>query len=160
MTEYWNTLTDRERLLMMVMAVLAVLVLGYFALVRPLAGYVASSERTLAAAQATYERVAADAAEVTAARQQGSGEGTRASDVPLRVAVSRAAREAGVSISRIQPGADGGLTVWVEGVPSPQMYRWVQQLIEAHGIAPAKVIAQKSTTEGRLRVQLQFEGTS
>lgn len=160
MKDYWNSLTERERLMVMIGGALAVLVLGYFAVLRPLAGYVSASERDMAAARASYERIASGAAEVTAARERGTSSNQRASSVPLRVAVSRAARDAGVAISRIQPGENGGLTVWVESVPSPVMYRWINQLSNTHGIAPAKVIAQKSATEGRLRVQLQFEGQS
>lgn len=160
MTEYWNSLTDRERMLLIIGGGVALVVLGYFAVFRPLAGYVNASEREVVGAGALYERISAGAAEVTAAREKGAAGPQRAASVPLRVAVSRAARGAGVAISRIQPAEDGGLTVWVESVSSPLMYRWINQLASIHGIAPAKVIAQKSATEGRLRVQLQFEGQS
>lgn len=160
MTDFWNNLTGRERLMLLIGGCVALVVLGYFAFLRPLVGYVSASEREVAAARATYERISAGAAEVTAARERGAANNQRTANVPLRVAVSRAARGAGVAISRIQPAEDGGLTVWVESVSSPLMYRWINQLANSHGIAPAKVIAQKSATEGRLRVQLQFEGPS
>ena len=120
----------------------------------------AATQEALAAAKASYERVATGAAEVIAARSLGEQGTKQASDVPLRIAVSRAARDEGVAISRIQPVDDGGLTVWVESVSAPLMYRWISQLASAHGVAPAKVIAQKSTVEGRLRVQLQFGAPS
>ncbi len=52
MTEFWQNLTARERALVSVAVALAVLVLGYFMLVRPLASYEAGSERALARARA------------------------------------------------------------------------------------------------------------
>lgn len=157
MSDYWNNLTARERLLIGVAGGLTFLVLFYFLLIRPLNGYVAESEHAVARAQATYQQIAAGAAEISAIRQDGGGAAPQATESP-RVVVARTARDAGVAISRIQPGANEGLTVWVENVPSPLFYRWLQVMADQHGVAPSKVIAQKSTSEGRLRVQLQFEG--
>jgi len=156
MTEFWQNLTARERAVVAVAGVLTVLVVGYFMLVRPLADYEAESQRALARAKAVYQQIDAGAAEVEAARgttQEKAGETTS-----LRVAVAQSAREIGVAISRLQPGADGALTVWVESVPSPVFYRWLETLSAAHGIAPVKVVAQKSSAGVQLRVQLEFGG--
>ena len=156
MTEFWQNLTARERAMVSIAGGLAVLVLGYFMLVRPLAAYEAESQRALARAQAVYQQIDAGAAEVEAAR--GSTQAKGAETTSVRVAVAQSARETGVAISRLQPGADGALTVWVESVSSPVFYRWLEALSAAHGIAPVKVVAQKSSAGGQLRVQLEFGG--
>ncbi|TNE66117.1 MAG: type II secretion system protein M [Alphaproteobacteria bacterium] len=154
--ERWQSLTAREQGLILIAGGLTALMLVWLVLVRPVAAYRADSERSLTAARATYEQVAAGAALVEAYRAGGST-ATR-SDQPLRVLVATAARDAGVSISRLQPGEDGALGVWVDSVASPALYGWLHALAEQHNVAPAKVFIQKSGTSGMLRVQVQFAG--
>jgi len=156
MTEFWQNLTARERTMVTIAGALAILVFGYFALVRPLVAYERTSESALKRAQAVYQQIAQGAAEVEAAR--GTKPGRPGAKESLRVAVAQTARDSGVAISRLQPGADGALTVWVESVPSAVFFRWLQELGSAHGIAPVKVLAQKTSAEGRVRVQLEFRG--
>ena len=151
----WQNMTNRERNLIMVAGGLALLVAIYLLLMRPLSAYVSDSERELRRAETTYINVAAGAAEIRAAGDAG-GERPQRTD-PLRLAVAKAARANNVQISRIQPGENGSLTVWIESVPSQRLYVWLQQLSADSGISPSKLNAQKSRTQGMLRLQIQFE---
>jgi len=155
MTEYWQSLTDRERLLVQLAGGLAVLVILYLAIIRPLQAYERESERALARAENDYLQVASAAAEIKAAG--GAAKEAGRSQDPLRLAVAKSARAKSVQISRLQPGENGSLTVWIETVSSTKLYGWLQQLALEGGISPAKLNAQKSRVEGLLRVQIQFE---
>ena len=158
MSDYWQNLTLRERTLASVAGVLTLLLLGYFAVVRPLALFAQDSEWALARALTLHGQIVAAAREVETLRaQRGSTDGVH-DDTSVRVAVAQQARAHGVAISRLQPGEDGALTVWVESTQSQAFYSWVHSLADEHGIALTKVIVQKSTSLGRLRVQLELVG--
>ncbi len=159
MKDYWLSLTQREQALLTVAGVILLATLLYFFMARPLFDYRADSERSFVAAEATFEAVQQRAAELQALEdqtEQATVSGVET--VPLRVAVSNAARRAGVAISRLQPAENGALTVWAEGVQSGQMYSWLQTLADEQRIGPANVLVQKSTNGNTLRVQLRFEG--
>lgn len=159
MQEYWHSLTSRERLLISVAGGLAFLVLIYFLVARPMQARHEDSLRALSAAQGTYDTVLKRAAQLKSAdaaadaRGQANGE-----TVTLRVAVSRAARETGVTISRLQPSEDGALTIWVEGVQSATLYRWLNVLADQQGVGPANVLVQKTSSGEGLRAQVRFLG--
>lgn len=158
MQEYWQSLTMRERGLIWAGGIMLALTVGYFLIARPLLQYRDDSQRAYLSAQATFETVQRHAAElksVTRASQSVRSQAQQATS--LRVAVSNAARQAGVAISRLQPSEDGTLTIWAEGVQSAQMYQWLQVLAQERGIGPSNVLVQKATDGNSLRVQFRFE---
>lgn len=159
MKSYWLSLTRREQNMIAAGCGLIVLTLLYFAALAPLMGYVRDSERAYASSLSNYQSIQSYASQLLATRAgrpQSAGEGQ---PVSLRVAVSNAARMAGVSISRLQPSEDGTLTVWAENVDSQQFFLWLKTLSDERGIGPANVLVQKSTSGDRLRVQLRFVET-
>lgn len=160
MQDYWRSLTDRERLLIGIGAGVLALTLVYFLIARPLVAYRDDSERAYIAARGVFETVQQRAAQLAAIEENSTGERTAAQDVSLRVAASTAARQAGVTISRLQPSEDGTLTIWAEGVQSGQFYRWLQILAEERGIGPSNVLLQKATSGETLRVQVRFLETA
>lgn len=159
MKEYWLSLTQREQALLAAAGVTLLATLIYFFMVRPLFDYRAESERSFVAAEATFEAVQQRAMELQALDDHSEQAAeSSAETVSLRVAVSNAARRAGVVISRLQPAENGALTVWAEGVQSGQMYSWLQVLADEQRVGPANVLVQKSTNGNTLRVQLRFDG--
>lgn len=156
MKDYWNSLTARERLMLGVMAALVAAVALWLGVIRPLEAARESAARDHAAAVALYESVATSAAEMRALYAEGRNAKANAGDEPLRVAVAVAARTAGVSISRIQPGEDGTLTLWADDVTSSALYRWLTTLANERQITPVKVSLQKAGNAQQLRAQIQF----
>lgn len=126
MRDYWHSLTSREQLLISFAGALASLVLVYFLVLRPLQIHAADSERALQAAQNTLRTVQMRVAQLQATVDAVSNRADGGAPVSLRVAVSQAARNAGVSISRLQPSDDGTLTVWVDSSQSTALYQWLQ----------------------------------
>lgn len=158
MVEYWQALTAREKILIAIAGGLSVVVLLYFAAYRPLLDYRETSDKNLLAAERLYAQISRGAATLKAHRGERSSGGIEGEQrQPLRVSVATAARAVGVSISRIQPADGDGLTVWVERVTTNELNRWMLHMAAEYTITPHKVMAQKSATEGQLRVQLQFE---
>lgn len=161
MREYWSSLTEREQKLVGTAGVLLSVTILYFLLVLPLVSYQSESERSYEAALSSYQSIQTYAAQLSAANEDGRSQASGGTaSVSLRVAISTAARANDVSISRLQPSEDGTLTIWAEGVSSPQLFRWLETLSNSRGIGPTNVLVQKSTAGETLRVQLRFEETS
>lgn len=160
MKDYWAGLSDRERGLLLGCGILAFMVFAWLLVIRPVSHAREAAANELAAAQDLHGLVAEAGREAKTLRAAGQSARAENNGEPLRVAVALAARSAGVSISRIQPGDDGLLTIWVDDVASPAFYRWVTTLANEQQITPVKVSLQKSGNSGRLRAQLQFEEAS
>ncbi|MBO6506178.1 MAG: type II secretion system protein M [Kordiimonadaceae bacterium] len=158
MRDYWHSLTSREQLLISFAGALASLVLVYFLVLRPLQIHAADSERALQAAQNTLRTVQMRVAQLQATVDAVSNRADGGAPVSLRVAVSQAARNAGVSISRLQPSDDGTLTVWVDSSQSTALYQWLQTLAEEQGVGPSNVLLQKNSSGDGLRAQVRFVG--
>ncbi len=156
MKDYWNSLTARERLMLSLMAALVGLVVLWLVIVRPLSAARDEAAREYATATALYESVATSAAEMRALHREGRDAKLKTGGEPLRVTVAVAARTAGVSISRIQPGEDGTLTIWADDVSAAALYRWLEALANERQITPAKVSVQKAGSGQQLRAQIQF----
>lgn len=158
MTQLWQNLTTRERVLMVAGGAVVLLVLAYFSFVRPLDAYRQQSRDVLMRAQAAHARILGGAMEIKSLDvDKGVAEQLDAGADSIRVIAARTARDAGVTISRLQPGQDGNrLTIWIEAVVAPKLYGWLAVMADDHGIAPAKVMVQKSGTDGQVRVQLEF----
>lgn len=159
MTQLWQNLTARERVLMVAGGTVVLLVLVYFSFVRPLDAYRQESRDALMRAQAAHARILGGAMEVKNLKVDKGvvGQKMDAGADSIRVIAARTARDTGVTISRLQPGQDSNrLTIWIEAVTAPKLYRWLAVMADDHGIAPAKVMVQKSAGDGQVRVQLEF----
>lgn len=155
MKSYWNSLTSREQLLIMIAGGLLVLTLLYLFIIRPVSAYGQSADMELKRAEALYTSMAQTAERVSQLKHHFTPK-RQPSGQSVRVILSQSARASGVLINRIQPDTDNALTIWVEGTPSRALYDWLQKLDGEHAIAPVKVSLQKTGSAGLVRAQLQF----
>lgn len=124
---WWQALSAREQALIRLMLGLALIVLLLFAVVRPLAAYVAQGPVRLAAA----ERLRAQALAASA----GAGSTARAaqSSLPLDGRIRQSAQEAGFEIVQAVPAPGGSLNVTLASARSPALFNWVRAL-ETKGV--------------------------
>ncbi|MGF1605438.1 MAG: type II secretion system protein GspM [Rhodothalassiaceae bacterium] len=142
-TDWWQGLTARERLLIAMMVATMLAVAIYFGVYRPLTGYHAQAVRAYAAAQDMAQEVAIGLARADQLEQQA--ERRPAVRESVRVAAGQTARALGLTISRLQPGQDGRVTLWLDEVAAPLLFQWLAELETAHGV----VVARASVTPGR-----------
>jgi type II secretory pathway component PulM len=160
MKEYWQSLTERERLLVTIAGVVLAVFIIVLAVVRPLVVMKIDSRQNLSAAQAQHDRIQGLAIEYKRLDSGASERGSRLErDQPMRVLVAIAARETGVVVTRLQPTEQGGLTLWIDSVSSVAFYAWLKQLDSQFGLSPELVSLQKSG-DGTLRAQVQFSGAN
>lgn len=156
MKPYWQTLTQREKLLVSGAGVLVLVTAVYMVVVRPLVAYHTESARAYSSALSQYQTVRTYAAQLTAAGNKAASQQSNSRQESLRTAVSSSARAADVEISRLQPSEDGTLTIWAEKIQAQKLFLWLDTLAKMHEIGPQNILIQKTSTPGTLRVQLQF----
>lgn len=125
MMTWFNSREPRERILLMILAGMLVLFLAWFALTRE--GGPDGSD-ALEAAQTDREFW------LRAAPKLGSGAVVGSREAFTRGALIETARKRGVDLSRVQPQAGGGLTVWVEDASTSAFYQIIQDLVTGYAV--------------------------
>ncbi len=132
MSAWWQDLSARERVLVMIAAGLAGLLLISLAVVRPLLDLRADAERRAQVARDDYELTAAAAA-VAGGGAQLSGD----TQTPMRQAVIATAASAGIELVRIGAETDGQLEIQAAPVSGDIFFSWLGQLQGGYGASVA-----------------------
>ncbi|MEM9495946.1 MAG: type II secretion system protein GspM [Pseudomonadota bacterium] len=153
MTDWWNNLSERERVIVGGAGAVAALVLLFQFLVVPVNGWRTDAAASAERAQQGY-RLATNAASVGASAQKTPA---ARNDTPLRQALTQSAAAAGIDLVRL--GAEVGGQIEVQPAPlSPDLlYEWIATLQSRYGVAIAFADVSRSD-EGNVNVQvLVFE---
>jgi len=125
MIAWFRAREPRERVLLLILAGLLLLFAAWFALSRESGP---NGSTALEAAQTDREFWLRAAPKLNA----GAASGSRAEFT--RGAMIEAARKRGVDLSRVQPQAGGGLTVWVEDAATQSFYAVIQDLVTNYAV--------------------------
>ncbi|GHF17339.1 hypothetical protein GCM10017044_09640 [Kordiimonas sediminis] len=150
------TLSKREKRLIITASLMAVPVLGYLLIYRPVTEMVRLSAQEASSSAARLDRVKTY---ITDTKQNGQANNLSAGK-SLRTIMTESSSAAGVSINRLQPGSDGGLTVWLNAVEAPKLFSWLTVLEDEYGVSAVKASVQKTqgdtTTTGSVTAQVTF----
>ena len=137
--------TPRERLLILTALGLAVLLIGWMLIVRPLTQ--AHDTAVLAQSKAVrdYDLVQRGLPYLTQTRSD-----RQAFD---RNAVIATARDINISISRVQPENDGDLKVWFEDSTSDQVYAFLNRLTDTYN-AGVELVQMNRRPNGQISAQI------
>jgi general secretion pathway protein M len=127
---WWRDRSERERSLVALTGVLAIIVLGWLALVRPLAMARTAAEARHSEALAGLAEVAAAGNGIRAAQARGSA----ASNVPLVELVSERARTAGLTVETMATSGDGQVSLRIAAVKPAVVLRWIGDFERNDGI--------------------------
>lgn len=157
MTGWWRDLSERERRLMGIAGLLALAVLLYLGLLRPLYALRDAEEAGWRSAMARLTEVEALAGEVAALRQRGAARavgGDRAD--PVQSVAAREARRRGLDMSRLVPEGEAAVTVWIDQAETPALYDWVLTLKDDYGIAVSRASLTPLADGRGVRAQVTF----
>lgn len=151
---WWTTRTLREQRMLLALALVATLVLGWLLILRPLNdALVTAKEQHNQAVIALAETRAS--AEAIRALEQSSAPALSA---PLATIVSQAATEAGFTITRLDGDGAGGVTLVLSAARPQAFFPWLAEL-ESRGIQ-AGALTASTNTDQTLSVQVTFPGRS
>ena len=143
---WWDGLVPRERALLGVLGALVALLLLVFALILPVLDARVEAADELRAAQTEQALLARAAPASDAARQPFT-----------RSTLLQAARDQGIQISRIQPGADGEFSVWIDDAPTENLYALFEALLQTTTARLDRAVIS-SDANGRLSAQFTLRG--
>lgn len=151
MKEKWRSLSERERLLILVASSLA----GIFVLVQfvaaPVIAWRTEKSAALARAKENHELVM----KASAFGKPANANADRAT--PVRNAVTATAGEVGVRLNFVNARPDGAVDAAAEAVEPDAFYRWISALEEKYAISVLSAdIARDSVARDKIRAQLTF----
>ena len=130
--EFWNSREPREKTLMSVALVLTLAVMLWQFACIPASQYKMRAERAFTTASGDLGYVRQSTRQISARRNPGSA------STPLQSVVVDVANIYGLSISRIEPASDGGLTLWFESEAPATLFAWLKDLDDNHGVTVGK----------------------
>jgi len=141
MTSWWEVRTRREQVLLTVLAAIAVVVVLWLGLYRPVAGARQASERRYD--QAARERTVVLRA-VAQMRALGPASAPLASTAASPgEAASAAAAASGISLTSVQADPEGGVQVRLGGIAPSRIFPWLAALQQQHGVRPRRLTIVK-----------------
>ena len=150
---FWFQRSERERQLLMVMAGLLALTIGWLGVITPI-------NAARASAQARLDVATSDASQITAAA--GALRAVRTAPPlvePLNEIVGKASTDAGFQVSRLDPQGNGRIAVAIGTARSPALFAWLTAL-DRRGVIVDKLTLRANSdstlaVDGVLRTQNQ-----
>ncbi|MEM9670586.1 MAG: type II secretion system protein GspM [Pseudomonadota bacterium] len=152
MIRWWETKEPRERALLLIAAALTLLVLGYTLLAQPFMNARGQAERALSSAQQDQSIVMRGISMLTSNQRSGSGAAVDIDD--FRTMVTRSAREAGLSLARVQRGSDGTIQLRFDDTDPPRLFAWLATMETEPG---GEIVAASISTRSDERVEAVVE---
>ncbi|MEZ5985335.1 MAG: type II secretion system protein GspM [Hyphomonas sp.] len=154
MKDFWLARSARERLLILMAALLVTALLLNVLLVRPLRTARQNAELSLAVASRTLDAVSAARANVGTEQTTGgpvvSGEDLRARLVDL-------ASQRGLAVSRLQSNERGAIIVQFDQASVQTLFAWLEAAERQLGAEPAQA-SIFADTSGMVRASFEFRG--
>ena len=156
MKAWFEQLAPREQRLVMAMSALIIVFFIYSLVWLPLNTNLEKAEQKLARQQALLSWVQENTAQY---QQAAKGSAKRSSGGSISGVVNASARQAGITIARIQPQGDD-IQVWIDEVAFSTMLTWLDTLSNSRGIQVKNIDMIASDTAGSVKVRRLHLGKS
>lgn len=147
---WWRAKTRSEQFVVAGLGAAMVLVALWLLVLKPVSAYRAGAERSYVSAAVLLNEIQAGAAEAEELRRTVDQSEMRPNE-PLRVAAGESARALGLSVARVQPSQNGGLTLWLEDADPKLLYRWLVRLEQDYGAPVDKITIDRNPGETTVR---------
>jgi len=153
MTVFWQNLSDRERLLLLVGGIIVSLCLLILLVIGPAMSWRSASTERALIAERNYEMVR------QAASQQPTSSPSDQIDTetPVRIVLSQTTSASGFSLTSINPLPDGNVSASASNVNADQLFAWIGDLQARYGVVVVTAdIARDVDNPGNVRAQITF----
>jgi general secretion pathway protein M len=147
--EYYQTKTDSEQKLLLIMAIFLPLFALYMMVTTVSEGLEKST--TKLEKQVELNEWAAD--QIAIIQQSKGGGANKSSQGSITQLINASARKHGVTISRLQPQKTDTVRVGIEEVGFNKFIAWLTELENRHGIKVASIDFSRSDSAGRVKVR-------
>lgn len=151
MKERWQQLALREKQLLIIMSVVVLITLFYFALWKPLKTGIEKNQLHLKAQTHALMKIRQQAAEVRQLRSAGAGKQTIIEDSSsLLGLIERSAKQKHINgnLQKVQPEGQREVRVWMENVPFDQLISWLDLLSNRYALQISEISLERGNTPG------------
>lgn len=148
---WWSERSPRERVMLLVMAALLAVTLGWLLLIRPMGDAIADARARHDRAVIASGKAGAQAAAIAALERRG----TTPPGMPLASLLERKAGEAGFTGARIEAVDGAKATVAINVVRPQAFFGWVSELESRDGLIVDK-LAATTNNDATLAVEATF----
>ncbi|MEM9939201.1 MAG: type II secretion system protein GspM [Pseudomonadota bacterium] len=157
MTDWWDGLAMRERVLVITAAALTVIfVLWQFILVPSFTAQ-ERARADLVQARTILTRVQEAYGRQRASHENASANLAATSSDALKAQVTNAARDKGLAIARLQTGGDGSISLLFETADPRLFFFWLEEVETRLGGRVSRLTIEQSGG-GNIRANVEFEG--
>ena len=144
---------SEQRVIAGIAGVLAVAVL-WLAIWKPISDWRTIAHNQYQNAQAELDWVRANEGRARAAARSASADGSERSLLPI---ITRSAESQGIQVNRLQPEANGVVSVAIQGQPFNQLLRWLHQLEENNNVAVLRLAVDAEGQPGIINAQIRLQ---
>ncbi|MGA1677003.1 MAG: type II secretion system protein GspM [Pseudomonadales bacterium] len=144
----------RDQRILQILALAFLLTLVWLGVWKPIQDWKLVEQNRLGNAQGTVDWMRTNemrAREVSQARQ---GEG--ASGRALLPLVTRSAESAGIALTRVQPDAEGSVSIILQDQSFNEVVRWLHQIEQNNGVTIERGAFDATTASGRINAQIRL----
>lgn len=139
---WFQALSQREKILIGVMGFLVALVVGYYAIIAPFIGAFETAEQRYLQAVDGQARIEAKVDALTAP----IGKTVKPMAGPLDVFISQNAGEAGFAVGRLEPQTNGSVKLAIDSAKPTALFGWLATL-ESRGISVEELAVNPGANE-------------
>ncbi|GLR71446.1 type II secretion system protein M [Agaribacter marinus] len=147
-SQWFKSLSEREKLIVLIGGGVGIIALFYFAIWAPLNQAIDENKSQLSNAKALNVWIQERASRAQLLKQSGQAKRFSGSLTQL---VNQTTRGANISVSRMQPQGEG-LQVWIDAVPFNNLLRWLDTL-EKQGVTIIQSDISETDNPGIVQVR-------
>ncbi len=151
MRAWFDALEPRERLILMAGGIVAVVIIAWWLVFKPLW----TGSTTLRTAVESKQRLLLDLARVEASGAAGASVG-QDNDKTLVVVVDNTAKQHGLRLARARPNGPSGVDVTFQGVPFDVLVTWLMTLHQSYAIDVESASLSSAREQGLVNGQLSL----
>jgi general secretion pathway protein M len=136
------------------LALLVALLVLWAAIWKPISDWRVVAHTQYQNAQAELDWVRANESRARALASNASATGAERSLLPI---ITRSAEAQGIQVNRVQPEANGVVSVAVQGQPFNQLLRWLHQLEENNNVAVLRLAIDADSQPGIVNAQIRLQ---
>ncbi len=159
MMDWWRAREPREQLLVALGGVVFVLVMLIQFVVIPVVTGKAEARRAFDNEARVLDALVAELAARPVALAAGTSTAQSSlSGDALRTAVTTLARERGLSVARVQSGADGRISIAMDSADPKAVFGWISECRAQYGVVVSRATLSQSR-DGTVRASVEVQGS-
>lgn len=144
-----------EQRVILALAILIAVTVLWLGVWKPVADWRETQHNRYQNAQAALDWMRANESRARAvARSAAAGDGAGRSLLPV---ITRSAQAQGIQVNRLQPEANGVVSVAIQSQPFNDVLRWLHQLQENNGVTVLRLAVDADDRAGIVNVQVRLQ---